>query len=757
MQGYIYAFIPTIAIIIHLIINYSILSVSKEELHKKSLVPYRQFLTSVLCYYFVDALWGIFAGLNNTTLLFWETSLYNIVLAGTVYMESRYVFSYLNVQDWFSRTLNQAAKAFLFVQTVIVIINFFTPILFYFDEQGMYQVCPYRHAIVVCYISIFVLIAYKTYVVTINSEGKENRRNRAVCYFALTMLLCSLLQFFYPSLPGYSLGYLIGICFLTAFVYYDEQEEQLEATKLLNKRMVEYNDVISQAGFGIWRIILKDGCKPRVQANSKMLELLGASVSMTEEEVYDAWYSRILPDALPSVEASFEEILNGKFSENTYLWHHPVKGLIYVRCGGTSTKLPDGTVVLRGYHADVTDIVLQDKEREIELANAKITAEDASRAKSAFLLNMSHDIRTPMNAILGYAELIKKNLDDREKCDNYLDKISVSGEFLLSLINDVLSIARIESGKETLDESVVDPYVVGRDVLTVFDEIIEKKQLEITKKFDIKTKYVYADAVKLREIALNLVSNSCKYTPKGGKIHIEVKEIPCAKSGYTNIQTIISDTGIGMSKEFLTQVFEDFTREHTATENKIQGTGLGMPLVKKLVELMSGSITVESELGKGTTFTIIIPHRIAEAPEIRVEASEVKKLHVQEKTRVLLAEDNDLNAEIAMELLTDVGVIVERATDGIICIDMLQKAEPGYYDVILMDIQMPNMDGYKATRIIRSMKDPIKANIPILAMTANAFKEDKKTALEAGMNGHISKPFEVSVVLEELSRVLNNA
>lgn len=754
MQGYIYAVIPTLAIIIHIIINYSLLNSSREALNSKSIENYRRFLISVLCYYFVDGLWGIIAGLNNTTLLFWETSLYNIVMAATLYFESRYVVGYLNIDDWFGKFLNRASTVFLLVQTTVIAINCFTPIYFYFDEQGMYQVCSYRNVLVACHFLIFAMIAYKTYMVTVNSEGRLNRRNRAVCYFAITMFLCSMLQFFYPLVPAYSLGFMIGICFLNSFVYVDEQEEQLEAVQELNKRMKEYNDIISHAGFGIWSIILKPDCKPRMQANAKMLWLLGADVGMTEEEVYETWYSHIMPSALSSVQASVEEMLSGMFSENTYLWYHPVKGVIYVRCGGTSVKLEDGTTVLRGYHADVTDIVLKDKEREIELSNAQKAAEKASIAKSAFIFNMSHDIRTPMNAILGYAELIKKNLDDKDRCNKYLDKLMMSGDFLLTLINNVLTIARIESGKETVDETIVSPRDVTYNVYSIFDEIVERKHLEFTTITDIKTDYIYADVVKLKEIALNLVSNACKYTPEGGKISITVREIPCDKVGYTNIQTVVSDNGIGISKEFLGSIFEKFTREHTATENKIQGTGLGMPLVKQFIDLMGGTITVESELGKGTTFTVTIPHRIAEAPDNYIEHSSAKEFNANRKIRILIAEDNDLNAEIAIELLTEVGVLVERASDGIICIDMLQKAGSEYYDVILMDIQMPNMDGYKTTRIIRSMDDPVKASIPILAMTANAFEEDKKAAAEAGMDGHIAKPIDVSIIMEEIGKAL---
>lgn len=383
-----------------------------------------------------------------------------------------------------------------------------------------------------------------------------------------------------------------------------------------------------------------------------------------------------------------------------------------------------------------------------KLGDALMQAESANRAKSTFLFNMSHDIRTPLNAIVGYTELILKHHDDNEKCIDYTHKIHSSSDFLLSLINNVLEMARIESNKMELDEAPFQAGGIVDEVIAVYSELMKQKNIEFIHSSDISTKYIYGDKVKIKEIFLNLVSNALKYTPEGGTITLTRKELPYDKEGYMLMETVVSDTGIGMSAEYLPKLFDSFTRERNATENKIQGTGLGMPIVKHLIDLMGGTITVESEPGKGTTFVVRIPHRKAGIEDI--QSDDVITIDPEQfrGKRILLAEDNDLNAEIATEMLRDVGLEVERAADGIICVDMLLKAERHYYDLILMDVQMPNMDGYKATRTIRSMEDADKRNITIIAMTANAFEEDKKDALAAGMDGHIAKPVNINKLLK---------
>lgn len=402
--------------------------------------------------------------------------------------------------------------------------------------------------------------------------------------------------------------------------------------------------------------------------------------------------------------------------------------------------------------------VAEKRLNEIEVLNKKLEvalkqAEAASKSKSTFLFNMSHDIRTPMNAIVGYTELILKHHMDKDKCIDYTHKIKASSDFLLSLINNVLEMARIESNNMILDESPVKIGEIVDEVIAVYSELMKEKKIEFTQSFDIRTKYIYMDKVKIKEIFLNLISNAYKYTLEGGKVNLIRRELPCEKEGYILLETVVSDTGIGMSKDYLPKLFDEFSRERNVTENKIQGTGLGMPIVKRLVDLMGGTITVESEIGKGTSISVIIPHRKAGIEDFKKDDLVKADTSNFKGKRILLAEDNDMNAEIAMEILEDVGFLVERASDGIICVDMLQKSENNYYDLILMDIQMPNMDGYKATRTIRAMDEPSKRDITIFAMTANAFEEDKRDALAAGMDGHISKPININKFMEILALI----
>ena len=404
---------------------------------------------------------------------------------------------------------------------------------------------------------------------------------------------------------------------------------------------------------------------------------------------------------------------------------------------------------------DVTDQKKKELQANIELEEAYNKSQSASKAKSSFLFNMSHDIRTPMNAILGFADLIEKHLDEKDKCKMYLQKLKSSSSFLLSLINNILDMARIESGQTEIVESVWNVNNFVSDLVSVFESAIKEKNLKFIKFMDIKHENVYCDATRLRQIYLNIISNAVKYTPNGGEIKLIIKEIECDKEGYARFQTVVSDTGIGMSKEFLPHIFEEFSREKTTTESRVVGTGLGMPIVKTLVTLMHGTIEVESEQGVGTKFTVTLDHRIARKEEIKVEEEEIKDKDIvsYKGKRILLAEDNELNTEIAVTILEEAGFIVEHAENGQVCVDMIKNAKIGYYDLVLMDIQMPVMDGYKATETIRAINNP-RCDIPIIAMTANAFDEDKRKAFVIGMDGHIAKPINIPQLLETISKVL---
>ena len=404
---------------------------------------------------------------------------------------------------------------------------------------------------------------------------------------------------------------------------------------------------------------------------------------------------------------------------------------------------------------DFTEEKKRELEQEEALRQEKIKAEKANEAKSIFLFNMSHDIRTPMNAILGYSQLMKKELTN-PKLVHYQEMIEQSSQLLLSIINNVLDMARVESGKMELDENYEVVGNITQLVCGAFAAEASKKNIELNKIVNVEHKHIITDSTKMQEILSNLISNAIKYTSAGGKVTIDTRELPYDKEGYALIQTKVSDTGIGMSEEFLPSLFELFTRERNTTLSKIPGTGLGMAIVKNLVDLMNGSIEVESELGKGSTFTITIPHKIAnkDYTDRNIESSNEFDIDFKGK-RILLAEDNELNAEITTTILSEMGFEVKAVEDGILCVNEMQHQPANTYDLILMDIQMPNMDGYKATDCIRHLSQPEKANIPIIAMSANAFEEDKKKAFDVKMNDYITKPIDFQKMEEVLKHVLS--
>ena len=421
-------------------------------------------------------------------------------------------------------------------------------------------------------------------------------------------------------------------------------------------------------------------------------------------------------------------------------------------------KKKDGARVAIVGTRNIDSLIKKERMQEEKLKKAYVAAENANKAKTEFLNNMSHDIRTPMNVILGYNQLMKSLLTEPKQLD-YQKKMEQSGKLLLSIINNVLDMARIESGKVKVDENYERVGEVVDEIISTFSSEAEEKGIHLSGSMKVTHRNILCDGTKIREIYVNLVSNAMKYTPRGGNVTITVEELPCEKEGYMKIKSEIKDTGIDMSKEYLPTLFEPFSREQNTTIGRIGGTGLGMPIVKKMVDLMGGSIEVASELGKGTVFTFTLMHKIADRKfySQKTEAAETSEMGKNLSGKhVLLAEDNDLNAEIAVTVLEETGIVIERVEDGIQCVNRVVQMSPGTYDLILMDIQMPNMDGYKATRCIRRLDDKKKAEIPIIAMTANAFAEDRKKAFDAGMNGHIAKPIDIeklgAVILSVLKK-----
>lgn len=404
--------------------------------------------------------------------------------------------------------------------------------------------------------------------------------------------------------------------------------------------------------------------------------------------------------------------------------------------------------VIAGFHS-------VDAETKREMANLE-KAELANKAKSAFLFNMSHDIRTPLNAMIGFTDMAVKNIDDKAKALDCLNKSKLSSEHLLSLINDVLDMSRIESGKVELDLNPVNLGENSEDYVPMLRSLAEKKNVHFDfAQHDIQNRYVYVDFLRLNQVVINVVSNAVKYTPSGGSVTVDISQIPSERVGYGLYQIVIKDTGIGMSAEYQQHLFDEFSRERTSTVSKQQGTGLGLAITKRIIDMMEGSIEVDSKVGEGSKFTIRIPMRIQEHPE---DVEQVRFAHSEQEAvsfegfKVLVVEDNELNLEISKDILESAGVVVESAEDGSIAVERLKEKGPDYYDCILMDIQMPVMDGFEATRTIRQMF-PDK-RIPIIALSANAFDEDRRKSFEAGMDGHLAKPIVIAQLEDALKKYL---
>ena len=665
-----------------------------------------------------------------------------------------------------------------------------------------------------------------------------------------------------------------------------EEQHQKEMAETIQK-LEAMRDILGATKMGTWSIRVMDDQLPAMEADEQMKELLDiAGLELTPEETYNAWFQNIADDAVESIEECMDHIKNSGRYEVTYLWNHPTLGGRYVRGGGTGQRI-EGGYILRGYHYDVDDMVREQKRQENALRDALLVARQATRAKTTFLSNMSHDIRTPMNAIIGYTALARTHMGDQEQLQDYLKKIHTSGTHLLGLINEILDMSRIESGTVKLEESAVHIPDVMHDLRSMIQGQIEDKHQNLyIDTMDVIHEDVITDKLRLSQILLNIIGNANKYTQDGGNIIVRVTEKPCTIKDYTTYEFRVKDTGTGMSPEFVEHIFDSFSRERSSTACGVQGTGLGMSITKSIVDMMNGTITVESEQGVGSEFVVTINFKLADhavrtipIPELQgsralvvdddvhccqsvskmlgeigmrpdwctsgreaviraKEASELQKeykayiidyrmpemngietvrqirkvisddipiivltaydwtdieeearaagvtafvtkplfmselrnvltLKVEEEPepvqepdlmdyhgkRVLLVEDNDLNREIATAILTEEGILVDGASDGIEAVRVMQEAPDDRYDLIFMDIQMPKMDGYVATRIIRALKSKKKACIPIVAMTANAFDEDKKKAFAAGMNGHIAKPISIDAINQVLSQI----
>ena len=525
--------------------------------------------------------------------------------------------------------------------------------------------------------------------------------------------------------------------------------EQEEKYKLEARQNLE--DILEGARTGIWTIELEDGCEPRMYTNRIMRMLLGVSEEIEPEECYRHWFQNIEPDYVEMVQDAVKEILKTGRAEVIYPWKHPELGKIYVRCGG----VPDKTfkkpgVCLNGYHQDITETMVMQKKQDRAIMELLEKVRRANSAKSEFLSHMSHDLRTPINGILGMLDIIEKSQHDPERQSDCRKKIRISTEHLLSLVNDVLQISKMESGRPRETE---EPFAI-REILensvTLLSERADERGVRlILEEVELQHSRVIGNPLYLQQILMNIIDNALKYNKPQGSVFVQAKEISC-RDDVAEYQFVVEDTGIGIGEEFKKHIFEPFTQEHKSARTNYNGVGLGMSIVKQLVDQMNGHIEVDSQIGKGSVFRFTLPMQTDNTWSVQPEEAQNGKDSIT-GMRVLLVEDNEINCEIMEFMLRDAGAEVLTANDGKEAVDAFTVSGPGTIDCVLMDLMMPVMSGYEATRVIRSMDRPDAKSVPIIALSANAFDEDVAMAKDAGMNEHLAKPVDMGKMFHVMS------
>lgn len=534
----------------------------------------------------------------------------------------------------------------------------------------------------------------------------------------------------------------------------DSIVQKEEEYKLETKRDVE--EILEVSRTGIWTMELEDGCEPRMYAGRAMQMLLGIEEDIPPEECYKRWFNNIEAEYVDMVQEAVQEILQTGRAEVIYPWNHPTQGKIYVRCGGVpDEKFEKAGFCLKGYHQDITETMVTRQKQDKAILEALIEAKRANQAKSEFLSHMSHDIRTPINGILGMLTICEKNQGDLEKQKDCREKIRISAEHLLSLINDVLDISKLESGTFSLAQEQFDIRDVLENCMTILRPQAEEQGICLEEsRENLQHTRLIGSPLHLRQILINIIGNAIKYNRPNGKIFVCTEELS-SKEGFAEYRFVIEDTGIGMGEEFKKHLFEPFTQESKDARTSFKGAGLGMSITKKLVDKMGGTIEVESELEKGSVFKVTLSIQIDETQEGRPVRQEEDAPADVSGMKVLLVEDNAINCEIVQYMLEDAGATVVIAENGKEAVDIFATSKPFAFDCILMDVMMPVMNGLDATRAIRSLNKPDAKTVPIIALSANAFEEDVKTAKEAGMNEHLTKPIDMGKMFRVMWQLKN--
>lgn len=706
----------------------------------------------------VDAVWGVLT--SEVTHNGWlsyaiMTYAFHFAAALSAFIWAGYVIYYIDPEYMTKSGLNIARAILLMIQMVSLLSNIGTSDFFKITKDGVYHAYRLRRLLFVfqfAYYVILIICGIVLYLKAKNTEEDAKKRYKYAIVFSMVPLLFGLLQMLWPNAPMYSLGFMITAVLIYSFNVTSERE--VYVTELLKRENNKLQNIAMALSEDFKVIFYVDLKTHEYERFSKIDDVASGTITKGTGDFFEdrifSLKGHVPEDEYSSITKMFtkENILAELAGKPSFSFDYKLETngqMHYYMCKIIRADAlgEDNKIIVASFNDD--ERIMKEMEQRRKLEEAVQRAEDANIAKTNFLFSMSHDIRTPMNAILGFSSLAKKHLDEREYIEKCLDNVNSSGEHLLALINDVLDMSKIESGKLSVHEKAERIVDIYGQVNPIVLELAAAKSI----KFDfnlknVSTEFIFCDRLHLCQILINILTNSVKYTPNGGSVSFIVEEIPSEKEDCAKFRFEIADTGIGMSEEFLNHIFDTFAREESASTSKVEGTGLGMSIVKRLVELMNGTIDIKSEVGNGTTTTCLLEFRKAEEKQVEKETSESEintQIALLESKRILLVDDNNLNRIIAMDMLEEMGIVVTEAVDGVNAIEILSSKGENSFDCVLMDVQMPGMDGYETTKKIRSELN--MQRIPIVAMTANAFEEDRQNALNAGMNDHMTKPVNI--------------
>ncbi len=758
------------AIVLILLLNH--LGNNRKE-RKNELLSFFGF---IIFYCIQDGVWGLLASgiINSDTGLMVASAVFHFSSALAPFIWTLFFCGSLRELIRKPKIWRSIAAVLMLAQLGMIIANFSSHFMFYVDETGNYQTTDARAILFYVQFFVYLLVAAVASFGILHTKLQTRRSSfRTFLWISLTPVFFDVFQLIYPDAPANSVGLCIACVlvqiFLTKTVETQVRELKAEAElqkskqkEILSAGVIytlsnEYGPLyLTDLQTGSLQVFRKSDMERALPVQQLALETpeyidfireyAGRYVIENDREAFLAWTE---PKHLDSI------INTENISEFNYLRNMNGTLNYYQFCCGRVAGESYENLMVFGFR-NVDAIVKKDIETKKALEQALSVANVASEAKTKFLFNMSHDIRTPMNAILGFTDLTRKHLDDPSCASEYLAKLDDAGHQLLDLINEVLDMSRIESGKLSLNEEPMNLTAASNTTIEICTEAGRQRGVTVElHRGAAGDLWVYCDETRINQVAMNIISNAIKYTNPGGRVDIWVNILGFNADNTVSLELVVKDTGIGMSKEFLEKIYEPFERSQSSTVSGIQGTGLGMSIVKQLIDLMHGTISISSELGAGTTVIAKFTFRLAQAETFdTAEETSGDKVRSLEGMHILLVEDNEMNREIACEILEEKDVTVDTAEDGDIAVEKMQNAAEGQYDLVLMDIQMPRMNGYDAARAIRKLSNPYAANIPIIAMTANAFDEDKRNALDAGMNGHLAKPIDVQKLFVTLSEVM---